>query len=549
MNDHSITVRIVAGAAAAVGLYVISRDNYLLFHTLAELFSIVVALAVFFIFWNTRKIQESTYFSLIGIAALFVGSLDLVHMLAYKGMGVIPGDVSDTATQLWIAARSLQAITMVIAPFFIARRIPARLVFAVYFSITALLLGSIFLWDIFPVCFNDGVGLTPFKKSAEYVICLLFLVSMLLLRGRRRFFDANVLAALNLSIAAVVASELLFTLYSDPYGPANTLGHILKIVSFYFLYRAIVRSTLTEPYALLFRDLKQNQETQRTLLNVTTNRAVLLSTDGKIIALNNRAAADFGSAASELIEKDIYGLLAPGLSSDVRNGAEKAVQTREPVRFEEEVDGRCFDIRIYPVLDSEDSVTRLALYNEEITERKKMERELIRLSITDNLTGLFNQRHFTKKIKEETDRARRSHHPMCLVIFDVDDFKRYNDRHGHLKGDQILKVIGDVTLRSIRNGVDSGFRYGGDEFALILPYADPVMAENIVKRISIKVTEKTKGVTITYGVAGLQDDTSIDGLITLADDRMYERKNERRQKKGVDREIPDNAGGIVDPRA
>ncbi len=68
IKDRNIPIRVVLGAAAAVGLYLISRENYLLFHVLAELFSIVVAWTVFVIFWNTRKIEESTYFLLIGIA-------------------------------------------------------------------------------------------------------------------------------------------------------------------------------------------------------------------------------------------------------------------------------------------------------------------------------------------------------------------------------------------------------------------------------------------------------------------------------------------------
>ena len=76
IKDRNIPIRVALGGAAAVGLYVISRDNYLLFHVLAELFSIVVAWTVFVIFWNTRKIEESTYFLLIGIAVLFVGFLD-----------------------------------------------------------------------------------------------------------------------------------------------------------------------------------------------------------------------------------------------------------------------------------------------------------------------------------------------------------------------------------------------------------------------------------------------------------------------------------------
>jgi diguanylate cyclase (GGDEF)-like protein/PAS domain S-box-containing protein len=411
----------------------------------------------------------------------------------------------------------------------VARKIRARIVFLFYFAVVALALSSIFIWGIFPVCFVDGVGLTPFKKLAEYVICFFFLASIFLLARRRALFDTSVFSLLSISIGVAVASEVSFTLYTSPYGFTNMFGHLLKIASFYFMYKAVVQTTLIEPYAVLFHNLKQNEETQRVLLNATKNRAVLLSTDGKIAALNDNAATDFKKSAPDLIGKDIYALLAPALARTMKERTEIARRTREPVRFEEEVSGRWFDIRVHPVLDSDGTVVQWAIYNEEITERKKLESELIRLSITDNLTGLFNQRHFTKKIKEEVERARRMRYPLCLVIFDVDNFKTYNDLHGHLKGDQILRTIGEITLRSVRFEVDSGYRYGGDEFALILPYADPVIAENIIKRINMKVSEKTRGVTISYGICSLVDDISIEELITSADKDMYGKKTTAKQ--------------------
>ncbi len=531
MKRYELIIRVLVGTAAAAGLYLISRDNYLLFHVLAEMFSIVVAWAVFIVFWNTRKIGENTYFLFIGIAFLFVGLIDLVHMLAYEGMRVLPGFGANTATQLWITARSIQAVSLFIAPFYIGRKIRARIVFLSYFAVVTLVLSSIFIWGIFPVCFVDGVGLTPFKKVAEYVICLFFSASIFLLARRRALFDTSVFSLLSISVGLAVVSEVLFTLYTSPYGFSNMLGHLLKIASFYFMYKAVVQTTLIEPYAVLFHNLKQNEETQRVLLNATKNRAVLLSTDGKIAALNDNAAMDFKRSSADLIGKDIYSLLAPGLARSMKDRTEIALRSREPVRFEEEVSGRWFDIRVHPVIDSDGTVVRWAIYNEEITERKQLESELIRLSITDNLTGLFNQRHFTKKIKEEVERARRMRYPLCLVIFDVDNFKTYNDLHGHLKGDQILRAIGEITLRSIRNEVDSGYRYGGDEFALILPYSDPVIAENIIKRINMKVTEKTHGVTISYGISWLVDDISIEELITSADKEMYGKKSTAKQGK------------------
>ncbi len=94
--------------------------------------------------------------------------------------------------------------------------------------------------------------------------------------------------------------------------------------------------------------------------------------------------------------------------------------------------------------------------------------EFARLSITDNLTGLFNQRHFYNKLNEEADRANRQEHALSLILLDLDKFKYYNDKHGHLAGDDALVNSGKIILSNIRENVDTAFRYGGDEFAVIL---------------------------------------------------------------------------------
>jgi hypothetical protein len=95
----------------------IGMDNYLMFHCLSELFSISVAGCVFAITWSTRmhRPKDSSFFLLIGIGSLFVGGIDLVHTLAYKGMNLIPGYDSDLPTQLWIAARYLQSLSFMAA--------------------------------------------------------------------------------------------------------------------------------------------------------------------------------------------------------------------------------------------------------------------------------------------------------------------------------------------------------------------------------------------------------------------------------------------------
>ena len=123
------TIALIAGIAAVLGLlHAVSLQNYLLFHTLTELFSVAVAFAIFLIAWNSRKFAQSSYFSFIGIAFLFIGSLDLLHTLAYQGMGVFQGYGANLATQLWVGARYLHSISFVLAAIFIKRRLRSGLV-------------------------------------------------------------------------------------------------------------------------------------------------------------------------------------------------------------------------------------------------------------------------------------------------------------------------------------------------------------------------------------------------------------------------------------
>jgi len=252
-------VMIAAGAVAVlVGLYVASRYSYLLFHSLAELFSIVVACSMFLIVWNARRVLRNSYLLWLGVAYLYVAGLDLVHTLAYKGMGVFQvGDETNLATQLWVAARGVESLSLLLGTLVLRRRPNAHLVLVGFGAVFVLLLASIFWWGLFPVCYVEGEGLTAFKRISEYVVCGLLAGTVVQLHRHRRRFDPAVLQMITWSIVVTMASELAFTLYVDPYGHANLVGHYLKLVSFYLIYRALVRTALVRPYTLLFRELTQ----------------------------------------------------------------------------------------------------------------------------------------------------------------------------------------------------------------------------------------------------------------------------------------------------
>jgi PAS domain S-box-containing protein len=250
-------------AALLLGLWLVGIRNYLLFHTLAESFSIVIAFSIFIIAWNSRRLMENGYLLFLGIAYLFVGGIDLIHTLAYTGMGVFPGQTTNLATELWIGARYTESLSLLLAPFFLGRRVRVELALTGYLAASALFLSAVFYWDIFPVCFVEGQGLTTFKKVSEYAISLVLLGSAVGLLKRRRYFDPGVLTLLVMSIMITIASELAFTFYTHAYGLFNLVGHYFKIVSFYLIYKALIETGLREPYDLLFRELKQREEALR----------------------------------------------------------------------------------------------------------------------------------------------------------------------------------------------------------------------------------------------------------------------------------------------
>jgi diguanylate cyclase (GGDEF)-like protein/PAS domain S-box-containing protein len=164
----------------------------------------------------------------------------------------------------------------------------------------------------------------------------------------------------------------------------------------------------------------------------------------------------------------------------------------------------------------------------DITERKKFEEELKRLSITDDLTGLFNQRHFYRRIEEEARRARRMDYPLCVILFDLDNFKSYNDTYGHLAGNDVLKEIGAIVRSCIREDMDTAFRYGGDEFAVILPAIPEQGAREVAGRIRAEVIRKIQGIDVSIGIASLGENFDVTDIIHRADSAMYRQKERHR---------------------
>jgi diguanylate cyclase (GGDEF)-like protein/PAS domain S-box-containing protein len=185
----------------------------------------------------------------------------------------------------------------------------------------------------------------------------------------------------------------------------------------------------------------------------------------------------------------------------------------------------------------------------DITERKRAEEALREseeryreLSIIDDLTQLYNSRHFYQQLKMEIDRVARYGQPLTLLLLDLDDFKQFNDTYGHIEGDQVLMRFGQVVKRCLRQ-TDSAYRYGGEEFTILLPMTTSedgaVTAERIrselKKEIFSPVSGKDVYISVSIGLAQYKPQEDMKAFVHRVDQLMYQSK-----KNGKDRVCPES---------
>lgn len=234
-----------------------------------------------------------------------------------------------------------------------------------------------------------------------------------------------------------------------------------------------------------------------------------------------------GLALTDRIKRsgDIDVIVMTGYSTDysyeeaISKGASDFVF--KPVRFEELL------LRLKRVLNERN-------LNQE---RIQMLEKLKKLSITDGLTQLFNSRHFYNQIKGEIERFNRYGYKLSLLLLDIDNFKDFNDTYGHLEGDKILLRLGRI-IKSCLRKMDTAYRYGGEEFTIILPGTHGEEARTVAERLRTAVaTEGFTGgrnsglkITISIGVTQYRQEEGIASFVQRADKAMYQSKQTGRNK-------------------
>lgn len=241
---------------------------------------------------------------------------------------------------------------------------------------------------------------------------------------------------------------------------------------------------------------------------------------GEVFIVNNTADADFFNNPLA-IEEGILSLIAVPLKIHKRTIGVLYLDDFKPRQFATE------KLELLSVLTSFATMS---------IDHARLHAQTLQLACTDGLTGLYNHRQFKKMFAEEVARATRYSKPLSIILFDVDDFKAFNDTYGHPNGDIVLQEMATMLTELLRD-CDSLFRYGGEEFVTLLPETPLAEAAKVAERIRIFVeTEsprfltgitKTHGITVSVGVAALPDNGSdAQTLLKKVDDLMYKAKRE-----------------------
>ena len=295
-----------------------------------------------------------------------------------------------------------------------------------------------------------------------------------------------------------------------------------------FLQVRIREATREQQEAL--NELRKTKEYLENLIESSVDAIISLDTEGKIQLCNPGGETLFGRPVEEIKGHQLYEFCAGG-----KEDADKLIATillQGKVRNHEieiatgDGDPPMASISGSVLQDTDGKRIGIIAIFKDITEQKQLEIELQELSIKDNLTSLYNQRHFYSVLQKEMARAHRQGHPLCLLLLDLDNFKILNDTRGHLAGDRILERLGQIMRECTREHVDHTFRYGGDEFTIILTETTPKQAVEVAERIRQLMPESLEdaSLTLSIGLAEFTDSETLEEFIHNADQAMYAAK-------------------------
>lgn len=278
------------------------------------------------------------------------------------------------------------------------------------------------------------------------------------------------------------------------------------------------------------------------LVSLSPDPIIAVNRAGVIILFNKAAEQLLGYGGDEVVERLAITQVYP-TAEHARNVKRKMYASPDQYiqGYETQLvskDGRVIDIRLSAklIVRNGEEVGGIGFFHD-LTETKQLETKLKQMSVTDNLTGLHNQRHFMSVLETEIERAKRHHRPLNLICIDLDNFKQVNDVLGHVEGDNALRFAAQAIQSELRR-VDMAFRYGGDEFMVLLLDTPGEEAQAIGRRLKASFDKRWAAewmpkqgcpvVSISIGIAEFDQHESTEELMQRADILMYESKKRAR---------------------
>ncbi len=373
---RSFLVALLIPTAFSAIAWASAEINFLVFHVTAELFSIVIASTALIVALTSRRFTQNHFVVFLAVAIGWCGGIDLLHTLTYKGMGLLPVNESNLATQLWIVARFEQAVALLIAPLFLRQALKTGYA-VVGIGLVSLLLVGLAVTGHFPDAFIEGQGLTAFKVNMEYVIILIMAAALWLYWKNRALMSQALFINMVLAVIALIMAEFAFTQYANVYAKTNMVGHILKIFGYWFIYQALVQNTLKEPFGALSRAANS--------FDAVPEPTVLTSNQGLIHQINNAAAKLANLPKERLVGSDVHTLLHDP-ATDKSQCAICSRMSQGETSFNQRLNlsnGRVVNCSVSP-FSADDADSQLVQVVEDITYESELSSERDRLMFSLN---------------------------------------------------------------------------------------------------------------------------------------------------------------------
>lgn len=350
-------------------------------HIILEFFSIAVSFSIMIQGWLTYPHTLNNQRLFLGAVFLAVGSLDLVHTLSFQGMPPFITESSVAkATWFWVIARLTEAISLTIIFFHKERQVYYKHWKFYYFASFLYMLTVSFIiirWTgQLPILVIEDQGVTNFKIGFEYLISILHLVTVTIILHRYRHGRQQSQLILATALVFVLCGELIFTLYRNVHSVYNMLGHVYKVIGYFYLLRCMYVFTVDEPYDKVRQVVRKMRDVEKELkhfFNIAQDMFCIMDRNGCILQINKSFITNLGYTKEQLLDKEVYSLIHPDDRLRALEEKNRSLSTDESIKSERRFkckDGSYKWLEWFAVFDPKNDLFYAAA--RDITDQKEM---------------------------------------------------------------------------------------------------------------------------------------------------------------------------------